>query len=221
MDSSAAKELQGAKWRMGDWFAKQLTDDQLHDLRLFHVELFNFSTKLNLISLNTLMTSDEMHFADSVLASKIVLSDFKGRSITDIGSGNGFPGMVLAILDRTLKVSFIESRGKRVEFLKHTANRLRLSNVEILHTRVEDIPEGALVGGISRAFATLPNALLNTRKTFAVNAPYYHMKTDGWASEVANVPHQLCSTWNIQHVADYKLPVSQMERTVLKATKVK
>jgi 16S rRNA (guanine527-N7)-methyltransferase len=219
MSATAAVDLSGAKWRLQDWFGDKLTKKHYEDLRKFHVELFNFSTKMNLVSLSTLNNSDQMHFADCIQASQIILNDFKGKRLTDIGSGNGFPGIVLAVLDRTMKISFIESRGKRVEFLKHVASRLELANVEVIHTRVEDLEEGSATAGVSRAFANLPNALLTTRKTFAPGSDYYHMKSDGWATEVANLPHQLCSTWNIVHLGDYVLPETSLDRTVIKAVK--
>ncbi len=215
-----AEDYVKANWRIPEWFGSELNEKELKDLRMFHVELLSFSEKMNLVSLTSLPDLDQLHFADSIQASKIILKDFKGKSLVDIGAGNGFPGVVLAILDRTVKITFVETRGKRVEFLKHVCARIGLQNVEVYHSRVEDLEEGSITGGVSRAFATLPNALLNTRKVFADGADYYHMKSDGWASEVASIPHQLCSIWNIEHIGDYSVKDASIERAVIKATKL-
>jgi len=214
-----SEEIRDAQWRLHQWFGDSLTEQQFHDLRLFHVELIRFSDKINLVSINTLYISDQMHFADSVYGSRFVLEDLNSNEIVDIGSGNGFPGLVLAILNRDVNVIFVETRGKKVEFIKHVCSRLGLENVKVLHTRIEDLPAQSVKAAISRGFAPLPKALLTTRGIFDSGGTYYHMKSDGWASEVGSMPPQLIRMWNVEHLGDYAIPDSDLTRTVIKATK--
>ena len=64
-----------------------------------------------------------------------------GERIADVGSGAGLPGLPLAIVEPARRFTLIESRGKRVRFLRHVAAALGLANVDVRHTRVEDLRE--------------------------------------------------------------------------------
>ena len=62
-------------------------------------------------------------------------------SLADIGSGGGFPGIVLGIFYPELKITLIESIGKKCRFLEESAKALELKNIEVLNTRVENIKD--------------------------------------------------------------------------------
>lgn len=75
-------------------------------------------------------------------------ASLKGERIADVGSGGGLPGMPLAIVEPGRAFTLIESRAKRVHFLRHAAAELGLANVEVAHCRAEDLP-------VDRPFATV------------------------------------------------------------------
>ncbi len=95
--------------------------------------LREWSTKMNLVAPSTLADIENRHFADSAQLADILPRDAK---IADLGSGAGFPGVVLAILG--WHVTCIESIGKKVAFLLALKQELDLPNLTIYHGRVED-----------------------------------------------------------------------------------
>jgi len=95
--------------------------------------LRDWSTRMNLVAPSTLANIETRHFADSAQLADVLPSDV---NIIDLGSGAGFPGVVLAILG--WNVTCIESIGKKVSFLNAVKNALNLENLTIYHGRVED-----------------------------------------------------------------------------------
>ena len=95
--------------------------------------LREWSTRMNLVAPSTLNDIQTRHIADSAQLADILPQDV---NIIDLGSGAGFPGVVLAILG--WNVTCIESIGKKVSFLRAVKEELRLNNLEIYHGRVED-----------------------------------------------------------------------------------
>lgn len=92
------------------------------------------------------------HLLDSLSA----LPALAGHRIADVGSGAGLPGVPLAIARPDLEFVLIDCVGKKTRFLTHVIGRLRLDNVQIARTRVEDYAgEGGFDTVVSRAFASL------------------------------------------------------------------
>jgi len=87
----------------------------------------------------TAITSEEdfavKHFVDSMTLLPYIP---EGADVIDIGSGAGFPGMVLAILRPDLRFTLLDSLRKRILFLRETVDMLGLQNVECIHTRAEE-----------------------------------------------------------------------------------
>ena len=79
----------------------------------------------------------KLHFADSL---SIALAEpLSGKSIIDVGSGAGFPALPLAIYDSTLRVTALDSVGKKADFMAQAAALLGLKNAECLHARAEEL----------------------------------------------------------------------------------
>lgn len=76
------------------------------------------------------------HFYDSLTITKII--EINEQSICDLGSGAGFPGLVLAICFPSVKLTLIESNGKKCSFLNLVKEKLSLNNVTVLNVRVEE-----------------------------------------------------------------------------------
>lgn len=76
------------------------------------------------------------HFYDSLTITKII--DINNQSICDLGSGAGFPGLVLGICFPSAKLTLIESNGKKCNFLNIVKKKLNLNNVTIINTRIEE-----------------------------------------------------------------------------------
>lgn len=114
----------------------ELSIDVLFKLETYYNILVEENTKYNL----TRIISEEdvylKHFYDSLTITKIV--DINNQSICDLGSGAGFPGLVLAICFPNTKITLIESNGKKCHFLNLVKERINLDNVNVINTRVEE-----------------------------------------------------------------------------------
>lgn len=116
------------------------------------------SLRQNLISASTLPTIWDRHIVDS--AQLLTLVSKRPGSWLDLGSGAGFPGMVVAAIDRTIDIVLVESRRKRIEFLEHVAATLGVSDrVKVAGSRLETIDTQAFDVISARAFAPLDRLL--------------------------------------------------------------
>ncbi len=127
--------------------------------------LRRWSEKMNLVAPSTLKDIETRHFADSAQLADVLPRD---ANIIDLGSGAGFPGVVLAILG--WRVTCIESIGKKVAFLNDVKTNLALDNLTIYHGRVEDFIAKTPVNAgntifTARAFAPLVKILDYVFKT--------------------------------------------------------
>lgn len=131
---------------------------------IYKTLLREWSSRINLVAPSTLDDIDNRHIADSAQ-----LADFlpKNIDIIDMGSGAGFPGVVLAILG--WRVTCIESIGKKVSFLQDVKQKLNLENLTIFHGRLEDYISRLLPAKnyvfTARAFAPLVKILDYVHKT--------------------------------------------------------
>ncbi len=117
-----------------------VTDDHRDQLLLYFKELKKWGKRINLIARET---SDEKiienHFIDS-LSLLLVLGDEEG-TLLDVGTGGGFPGLVLAVVQPERNFVLVEPRKKRVSFLQHIIRTLKLQNVEVIDSRLEEYLE--------------------------------------------------------------------------------
>jgi 16S rRNA (guanine527-N7)-methyltransferase len=105
--------------------------------------------------------STDIHFEDSEAVARAL--EPLGRW-ADLGSGAGFPGVALAAFNPAVRVTLVESRAKRVAFLRRVLQQSGLANADIFHGRVEDLEAGAWDGLVSRAFAAPPAVLDHARR---------------------------------------------------------
>ena len=207
-------------WRISEWFPI-LDAKRLESLKRYHEELLKFNRTVNLISPKTIPFADVIHFADSILACEAIRKDAPDmKEISDLGSGNGFPGLVFAILYPEVKVILVDSDQRKCEFLKHMVSTLGLKNAEVNNTVIEKLAPNSLQYCMSRGFASISKAILITRRLVPKGGVFYHLKSESWAAEVGEIPTQLCSSWNPALVADYKLPVGTVRFAVVKTDKI-
>ena len=114
-----------------------LTEDQLSKLDTYAKFLVEYNTHTNL----TAITSEDQiylkHFYDSITIVK-ALDLTKVNNLIDIGTGAGFPGMVLKIIFPNLEVTLLDSNNKKITFLQELGNKLNLTNIYYFHGRAEE-----------------------------------------------------------------------------------
>ena len=77
-----------------------------------------------------------LHLLDC--AALLTLSDFRGKSVVDVGTGAGFPGMVLRIMEPDFDLTLLDSLGKRIDWLAETCAAMGLERVDCVHARAEE-----------------------------------------------------------------------------------
>lgn len=114
--------------------------DVLELLWQYFSELVKWSTKINLVAKGPELELLETHFLDCLTLVPIIkktLHDDNSHNLLDIGSGAGFPGLVLKIAFPDLPVTLVEPRQKRTIFLRHIARTLKLEKLTILEERID------------------------------------------------------------------------------------
>lgn len=114
-----------------------LSDDQLLKLEKFYDLLIMWNDKMNLTRITNKQDVYLKHFYDSLTLIKTV-DLTKNLYLCDVGSGAGFPGIVLKIAFPNLRITLIDSLQKRVKYLNEIIKTLELSDIEAVHIRAED-----------------------------------------------------------------------------------
>jgi len=150
----------------------QLSDDQLSKLKIYESLLLKWQKSVNLISPNTIPTIWERHFVDSIQLSKFISET--DRVILDVGSGGGFPGMVLAILlDREFHL--VESDQKKCIFLSQVSRETK-TKVIIHNDRVESLSISGVDWITSRACASVSQIFHLTKNLVSHETKYLLLK---------------------------------------------
>ncbi len=125
------------------------TDEKVAYFMTYLEELRRWSRAVSLTSLKTDEDIVLKHFVDSCLYLKALPADT--RSIADVGSGAGFPGIPLKIIRPEFKVHLIESSGRKCSFLRHMKRTLKLEEMEVIEGRVEDVEGVQVDAALTRA----------------------------------------------------------------------
>ncbi|MET0018108.1 16S rRNA (guanine(527)-N(7))-methyltransferase RsmG [Oscillibacter sp.] len=116
--------------------------------------------KNKVMNLTAITDPDEvarLHFLDSAALLKVL--NFRGKTVVDVGTGAGFPGLPIRILEPSARVTLLDSLGKRITFLQEVCDDLGLSDVTCVHARAEEFAgkhRESFDVAVSRAVASLP-----------------------------------------------------------------
>ncbi len=162
------------------------------------------------------------HFYDSLTITKII--DINNQSICDLGSGAGFPGLVLGICFPSTKLTLIESNGKKCNFLNIVKEKLNLNNVTIINTRIEEYAkENRELYDIvtARAVAPLKHLLEYGIPLVKINGIFIAMKAN-----VENEEKNIDNYYNKLNIKEeqrivFNLPHENSIRTLIKYQKEK
>jgi 16S rRNA (guanine527-N7)-methyltransferase len=153
-------------------------------------------------NLTAVRNPDEMvarHILDSISARAFLV----GASVLDVGTGAGFPGLPLALLEPQRHFTLLDSGGKKIRFVRHVQGELALDNVVVEHSRVEAFEPADLYDVvISRAFASLELFVRRCGGLVATGGRLLAMKGRYPDVEVKGVPKD----WEVTEVARLKVP---------------
>jgi 16S rRNA (guanine527-N7)-methyltransferase len=115
-----------------------LTSAQLAALEIYEAELITWNQKVNLTAIDQPEKIRVKHFLDS-LTCMLVMRETPMARVIDVGSGAGFPGIPLKIIYPSMRLTVVESVGKKAIFCQHIVDKLGLKGVEVLQERAEVI----------------------------------------------------------------------------------
>jgi 16S rRNA (guanine527-N7)-methyltransferase len=155
-------------------------------LAAFESEFLKWAARINLVAPSTMKDVRQRHIADSA---QILDLAPEAKTIIDLGSGGGFPGLVLAILlaeTPESRVHLVESNGKKCAFLRHIVRTLSL-NATVHNDRIEDVINTLRKPDIvtARALAPLPLLLQLALPQLSKNVPGFFHKGRDHAHEIA------------------------------------
>ncbi len=194
----------------------KLTDKQINQLEQFYNLLIEWNEKINL----TRITSKEevylKHFYDSLTISKVINLK-NSKTLCDVGTGAGFPGIVLKIVYPNLKITLVDALQKRVNYLNTIIKELNLDGITAIHARGEDLKEKYDVV-TARAVANIEKLLKYTMHLVAPNGVFIAMK--GNISEELNdlTRKKISQKYNIVKIEQFLLPYENSQRSLLVIT---
>ncbi len=173
-------------------------DQAISKLEMLADELRAENARQNLVSKGSLEEVWVRHFADSAQLIPHVPRETQGAWF-DLGSGAGFPGLVLAILRPDEPTVLVESRKRRIEWLEAMARKLELANCEIEGKRLElvDTRKAAVIS--ARAFAPLPKLLSLSARFSTARTHWVLPKGRSAAQEVEELPRKQRKMFHVEH----------------------
>ena len=201
----------------------KLTDKQLNQLEKYFELLIEYNKVMNLTGITEKDQVYLKHFYDSLTLIKVInLKNY--NSLCDIGTGAGFPGLVLKIVFPNLKVTLLDSLNKRIEFLKEVSNQLGLENIEIVHSRAEEYAlknKNKFEITTARAVAHL-SILLEYSIPMTKEGGYFIALKGNLESEIKEIDNALKElNTKLDSKIEFILPVENSKRTIVKFIKIK
>lgn len=195
---------------------------QLDQLNKYYQLLVEYNKVMNLTGITEKKEVYLKHFYDSLTISKVI-DLTKDIKICDIGTGAGFPGMVLKIIFPNLSVLLVDCLNKRIKFLNTVISELNLENIETVHSRIEDYGrENREIFDIVTA-----RAVANINVLLEYSIPL--VKTDGYFIPMkAKLDHEpdykkalKQLDCNLVKLERFTLPIENSERTIMVIKKLK
>ena len=200
-----------------------VTGEQLEKLEIYCNFLLEYNTHTNLTAIKNREEVYLKHFYDSLtLVKSIDLTSIE--NLLDIGTGAGFPGIVLKIFFPNLQIYLVDSNNKKTKFLNELKNKLNVDKVEVINNRIENITS-RFINSIdvvtARAVTNLPVLVELALPLVKVNKYFIAMKGNA-QEELENSEYAITYLGGkIEDVKEFDLPHDAGKRTLISIQKIK
>lgn len=198
-----------------------LDNTQLDQLEKYYNLLTEYNKVMNLTAITEKEDVYLKHFYDSLTLSKIIDLSHE-NTLCDLGSGAGFPGIVLKIVFPNLKITLVDSLNKRINFLNIVIDKLNLKNIETVHCRIEEFSrENCEKYDIVTARAVAPLNILLELGINLVKVNKYFISMKGNLDTEPNY-NSCISKLGLMEVdkIGFELPKENSKRTLIKFKKI-
>lgn len=167
----------------------------------------------------------DLHMLDS--AALLTVAELRGKKVIDVGTGAGFPGLVLKIVEPSLDLTLMDSLGKRVNWLAEISKTLGAEDVQCIHGRAEEqalLPEfrDRYDVAVSRAVADLRLLAELCLPFVRVGGLFLAMKSENCQEEVNGAAHAIAKLGGqLRPLAQYQIPYKEVTRRVVVVEKVR
>lgn len=195
----------------------RLSDETVEAFAAYLRELLKWNEKMNLTAIRTEKEIVQKHFLDSLSA----LPHLSGTvTLLDMGSGAGFPGIPLKIVNPTLRVVLLDSVRKKVDFQRHILRTLGLRDIEAVHGRAQELSIIERLGKrfdavISRAFADLPVFLKLSLPFLRPGGKAIAMKGKLTEEAIKGFREEIEAPYVLEGIFPFRLPRTTLRRTLL------
>ena len=201
-----------------------ISEDEIENFKIYMELLLGWNEKINLTAITDENDIVLKHFVDSLTIKKYISENEK---IIDIGTGAGFPGIPLAIMNKYNEITLMDSLNKRIVFLNDVIDKLKLNNVKAIHSRAEELARNKnhrekYDVAVSRAVANLSTLVEYMLPFVSVGGKSICMKGPNIEEELKNAKNAIKELGGeIIKIENFKLPESDNERNIVIIKKIK
>lgn len=195
-------------------------DDKLNKLNKYYEMLVEYNKVMNLTGITDKNQVYLKHFYDSLTIAKVInLNEY--NTLCDIGTGAGFPGLVIKIFYPHLKLTLVDSLNKRINFLNDVIKELELKDIETVHARIEDYAhKNKAKFDIVTARAVAPLNILLEYAIPITKVNFYFIAMKGKTEEESTYNNALkVLKSEVEDIKEFKLPIENSDRTIYKIKK--
>ena len=202
----------------------ELNEEQLNKFKKYMDLLLEWNEKINLTAITE---EDEVilkHFVDSMTVLKYIED---GASFVDVGTGAGFPGIPVSIVNNNINVTLVDSLNKRINFLEEVISEIELKNIKSIHSRAEDFGQNKQYRekydiSVSRAVANLSVLVEYLLPLVKVGGKCICMKGSEVEEEITNAKFAIKELGGkIEFVDEFCLPGTDIKRNIIVIRKEK
>ena len=203
--------------------ALSLPTDAAVPLMAFSARLLETNKVMNLTAITEPEDVARLHLLDC--AALLNITDFRGKRVVDVGTGAGFPGMPLRILEPDFDLTLLDSLGKRIAFLQRVCDEMGLQRVTCVHARAEEFAAKHREQydiATSRAVAALPVLCELTLPLVKVGGRFLAMKAVDSDDEIRGAKSAVAQLGGkVEDIRDYTIPGTDITHRVVVIGKVK
>lgn len=203
--------------------ALSLPTDAAVPLMAFSARLLETNKVMNLTAITEPEDVARLHLLDC--AALLNITDFCGKRVVDVGTGAGFPGMPLRILEPDFDLTLLDSLGKRIAFLQRVCDEMGLQRVTCVHARAEEFAAKHREQydiATSRAVAALPVLCELTLPLVKVGGRFLAMKAVDSDEEILAAKSAVAQLGGkVEDIRDYTIPGTDITHRVVVIGKVK
>ena len=191
----------------------EVTEEKINKLEKFYELLIDWNNKINLTRIVEKEEDYLKHFYDSLtIVKEVNLNEI--NTLCDVGTGAGFPGIVLKIFYPHLKITLVDSLLKRVNYLNTIIKDLELNDIVAIHARGEDVKEKFDIV-TSRAVANIEKLVTYTMHLTNKNGKLVALKGDIDKELTEDVKRKLERKYIIEKINKFELPIEESKRSLV------